>query len=222
MAGAEGGSGPIGKMMEGKMIRAISLAAPVCSIGLLLVGCGFTKLPSNAAKSGQPTVPLIGEPCLVRVHEGKVPMAQGAANPFSPPEQATPGEGFRFIAVGFLIGSKQTLAIEDYEVLDRKDDSQIPFAAGGERPGAPQLFYDTETFGEKVALTRGTEESIGMEGQGPDADALLVSWETAAPVLLLIYEVPADLKTITLRHGSRRFQLQPDSGLIDGKKPAVK
>src|SRR5258706_6476310 len=122
------------------------------AIGLVLSGCGW--FPSNAAKSGR-TTSMIGEPCLVRVHEGKVPLAQGG-NPSIPAEEPSPAEGFRFIAVGFPIGSKPTLVIEDYELLDRKNDPQIPFAAGGEGPEAPRFFSDTETFAETGTLTKGT------------------------------------------------------------------
>ena len=67
-----------------------------------------------------------------------------------------------------------------------------------------------------VELTKGTEETNGLD-RTVDEDPLLDSWGTPASELLLLYEIPADLKTITLRHGACAIQLEPDTGLIDGK-----
>lgn len=192
------------------------------ALGLALSGCGFVTFPSNATKARQPAAPIIGEPSLVRVHTGKLSMAQGAADPFSPPGEETADKGFRFIEVGFPIGAKQTLVMDDYELLDDADDPQVPFAVGGEGPGAPQFFYGTEDFADSVVLTKGTQEVTGMKGQGADESALVVSWETTSPIVLMLFEIPADVKSITLRHGTRTFKLEPDAGLIDGKSGTAK
>ena len=158
---------------------------------VLLSGCGFLNVPSLAPQS-QPLAPILGEPCLVRVQTKNLTFVQGAANPLSPPANQPAEKGFRFIAVGFSIGASQTLAIDDYELLDdpaNSDDPQVPFAVGGEGPGAPEFFYETDYFSEKVALTKGTQERTGLEGQGSDEDALLISWETPSPVVLLLFEI---------------------------------
>ena len=196
----------------------------VILFGLTLAGCGFLKIPSLAPQS-QPLAPIIGEPCLVRVQTKNLTFVQGSANPLNPPGEQTADKGLRFIAVGFPIGASQTLAIDDYELLDdpaNSDDPQVPFAVGGEGPGAPEFFYESEYFSEKVALTKGTQERTGLEGQGSDEDAMLISWETPSPVVLLLFEIPDGVKTVTLRHGSRKFVLEPDTGLIDGKPGAGK
>jgi hypothetical protein len=195
--------------------------AMVVVAGFSLCGCSL-NVPNPAAKASQPLAPLISEPVLVRVHAGKVALAQGAANVFSAQEELTPDEGHRFIAVGLRIGPKQTLAIDDYELLDDPADPQIPFAVAGEGPEAPQSFYDTEDFSESVELSKGTREVTTVEGQGAEGEALVVGWETASPTLLLIYEIPKSMKKVTFRHGSRTFELEPDTGLINGKPGAAK
>lgn len=197
-----------------------TFAWPTVIIGsVLLSGCGFLKIPSLAPQS-QPLAPILGEPCLVRVQTKNLTFVQGTANPLIPPAEQPAEKGFRFIAVGFPIGASQTLAIDDYELIDdpaNSDDPQVPFAVGGDGPGAPEFFYETDYFSEKVALTKGTQERTGLEGQGSDEDALLISWETPAPVVLLLFEIPDGVKSVTLRHGSRKFVLEPDTGLINGK-----
>jgi len=184
-------------------------------LAIALAGCGAQKKPKGEAKNSQPLAPMIGEPCLVRVFSGNVTYAQ-LSNPFAPNEETAPKPGLRFIAVGFPIGAKQILAVDDYEIDIKSDDFRIPFAVGGENTEAPNVFYDPEDFGDTVELTKGTEETNGLD-RTVDEDPLLVSWGTPASVLLLLYEIPADLKTITLRHGARAIQLEPDTGLIDGK-----
>src|SRR5436190_32270 len=184
-------------------------------------GCGVIKFPSSqAARPRQPAAPILGEPSFVRVQTGKVFFAQGAADPISQPAEEKPEAGFRFIAIGFPIASEQTLAIDDYELIEdpsKPDDSIVPFAVGGEGPGAPEFFYSTEDFADTVELIKGMQEATSMERQGPNDPALLVSWETPSPVIVMLYEAKSTLKTVTLRHGSRSFKLEPDSGQIDGK-----
>jgi hypothetical protein len=189
--------------------------------GLAAHGCSFNA-SKPTPKAEAPLAPLISEPTLVRVHVGKVSLAQGAANAFSAPEIRIPEEGNRFIEVGFPIGAKQTLALDDYELLDIPDDPQIPFAVGGDGPGAPEFFYDTGDFNRKVELTKGTQETTSMEGKGADAEVLLVGWETPSPTILLLYEIPKTMKTVTFRHGTRTFELDPDRGLINGKPGTAK
>jgi hypothetical protein len=185
------------------------------ALTVALAGCGAQRNSKGEAKNSQPLAPMIGEPCLVRVFSGNVTYAQ-LSNPFAPNEETAPKPGLRFIAVGFPIGAKQTLAVDDYEIDIKSDDFRIPFAVGGENPEAPNVFYDPVDFAETVELTKGTEETNGLDRQMDD-EPLLVSWGTRASVLLLLYEVPADLKTMTLHHGTRAIQLEPDTGLIDGK-----
>jgi len=202
-----------------------SLAAfrlqPVWVLILACGGCGLAKSPSSPnSQPRQPVAPILGEPRFVRNKTGKVFFAQGASDAVSRPEEEKLEAGFRFIAIGFPISAAQTLAIDDYELIEdpnQPDESLIPFAVGGEGEGAPEYFYSTEDFADTVELSKGKQEATSMESQGPDEPALLVSWETPSPVVVMLFEVQRNLKTVTLRHGSRSFKLEPDSGLIDGK-----
>ncbi|MBC7852540.1 MAG: hypothetical protein IAF94_03805 [Pirellulaceae bacterium] len=204
-------------------MKPSSFAWPAIIIGsVFLSGCGFIKFPPAQLAQQQPTAPIIGEPSLVRVQSGKLNIVQGAAGPLSPPGEEAAEKGYRFIAVGFPIGPKQTLSIDDYELLDNPEDPQVPFAVGGEGPGAPQFFSGTEYFAESVVLTQGTKESTGMEGQSSEEDATLLSWETPSSVVLMLFEITDDTKSVTLRHGSRTFKLEPDAGLINGQPGAGK
>ena len=198
----------------------LSLLAEL-AFGLLLSGCGFIKFPpATAARPRQPAAPIIGEPSFVRVYTGEVNLGQD--HPLLPPGEEKRVKGLRFIAVGFPIGPTQTLAIDDYELLDDSADPQVPFAIRGDGPGASEYFYSTENFADAVKLTKGTQEITALEGQGPDEDALLVSWETSSPAVLMLYEIGDNVKMVTLRHGTRTFKLEPDAGLIDGKSAAAK
>ena len=94
--------------------------------------------------------------------------------------------------------------------------------SGGDGPGASEYFYSTENFADAVKLTKGAQEVTGMEGQGLDDEVLLVSWETTAPAVLMLHEIGDNVKTVTLRHGTRTFKLEPDAGLINGKPGTAK
>jgi hypothetical protein len=185
------------------------------ALTVALAGCGAQRNSKGEAKNSQPLAPMIGEPCLVRVVTDSVVHVQ-LANPFAPNEETTAKPGKRFIAVGFPIGAKQTLAVDDYEIEANGDVFRIPFAVGGENPEAPNVFYDPEDFAETVELTKSTQETNGLD-RPMNEEPLVVSWGTPASVLLLLYDLPADAKTVTLNHGTRVIQLEPDSGLIDGK-----
>ncbi len=199
------------------MTKAISLAVFVGCLALLVAGCGFVKLPASTAKTRQPAAPIIGEPSFVRVYTGEVNLGQD--HPLLPPGEEKRVKGLRFIAVGFPIGQAQTLAIDDYELLGDSADPQVPFAIRGDGPGASEYFYSTENFANAVKLTKGAQEVTSLQGQGMDDEVELVSWETTAPAVLMLYEIGDNVKTVTLRHGTRTFKLEPDAGLIDGKEP---
>ena len=180
--------------MGGKMIRTMSLAMVFCPFAFVLSGCGFIKFPpATAARTRQPAAPLIGEPSFVRVYTGEVNLGQD--HPLLPPGEEKRVKGLRFIAVGFPIGPTQTLAIDDYELLDDAADPQVPFAIRGDGPGASEYFYSTENFADAVKLTKGSQEVTGIGD---------------------------NVKTVTLRHGTRTFKLEPDAGLIDGKPGTAK
>jgi len=200
------------------MNRHLNHLIALTALALTLSGCGF--LPSPTANVPKATAPIIGEPTFVRVYTGEVNLGQD--HPLLPPGEEKRAQGFRFIAVGFPISPTQTLAIDDYELLDDPADPQVPFAIRGDGPGASEYFYSTENFADEVTLTQGKQESTVLQGQGPDDEALLVSWETTSPGVLMLYEIADGVKTVTLRHGSRTFKLEPDAGLIDGKAAATK
>jgi hypothetical protein len=195
------------------MQRLVLMRSLLVVCALSLAGCGAQTPHESTAASSQPLAPMIAEPCLVRVYNGNVEYVQ-MADAFSPNEKTTPLPGFRFIAVGFPIGAKQTVAVDDYQVEVK--EPQLPFAVGGESRETPQFFYDPEDFAETVELSRANEETNRLE-ENADELPQLVAWGTPASILLLLYEVPDGATAVTLRHGNRTFQLQPDCGRIDGK-----
>jgi hypothetical protein len=197
-----------------RLARWPGLLLIIACLGLM--GCLGSPAGTKVAPVSQPVAPLIGEPALVRVHTGKV-MLVSSSSPLAPGEEQSPDAGFRFIAVGFPIGQEQVLAVDDYEVDANEEDLRLPFAVGGENAQAPELFYDPVDFAESVSLSNAAAETTTVQGQGPDESPLLVEWKTPASTLLLLYEVPLDRKTVTLRHGPRSIRLDVETGLIDGK-----
>jgi hypothetical protein len=110
------------------------------------------------------------------------------------------------------------LSVDDYEVKAPSDERWWPpFAVVGESKNT-ELFYDPEELAKKVQLRNAVEEQASVEDHGDDGP-LVASWGTPARNLLLLFEVPAESKMVTLRHGGRTFSLHPESGTIDGKQP---
>jgi hypothetical protein len=176
---------------------------------MCLVGC-FSQSMDVIEPSSPPLAPLLGEPVLLRVHEDEVTLVD-FSSPLSPGEAVPLDPGFRFVVVGFPIGTEQPFAVDDYQLDAGEGERRFPLGVAGENPMAPDLFYDPEDFADVVTLSKREQETNGMQ------DELLVSWGTPASVLLLLYEVPAKAKTITLHHGERRFELWPNTGKITSK-----
>ncbi len=187
---------------------------------VLLSGCGQSGRPAAPTQQIEALAPILGEPCCVRVISPKVTLIS-LVEPLAPGEETRPEPNRRFIAVGFPIGPQQAFAVDDYSIVFGKDEPRLPFAVGGENREAPDVFYDPEELAEVIQLATGSEEKNGVSTIDRDLGPQMVSWTTTASVLLLLFEVPADAKTLQLRHGKRSFQLSPDDGRIDGKVPAL-
>ena len=198
--------------MRSSRVTQVSIAVFVV-LGLALSGCGV-KAPAGGWRADEPVAPLYAEPSLVRVLKGSISL-NSLSDPLAPTKEVKPGQGMRFIIVGFPIGEPKPLAVDDYYVLDGHPDGTYPRGAWSEDAEPTALFYDADEMANPLNFSKGKEEINGL-----DDKQVLVTWQTPHSTLVLVFEVSADQKTVTLHHGKHSFQLEPDTGKIDGKGPA--
>jgi len=188
--------------------------SPAFALGLCLAGCGLGT--SSAWQADEPVAPLYATPTQVRVQKGIISI-NSLSEPLAPTLELSPDPGMRFVTVGFPIGDERPLAVFDYYIMDGGPEGTFPVGAGSESAEPTALFYDPEEMGDPLTLRKGKEETNGL-----DDDKLLVTWQTPHTTLVLVFEVAANQKTLTLHHGNRVFKLEPDAGVIEVQKPGAK